>query len=170
MMRLYKGQVPLVAEEITRTLTRAGDLEVEVANVAEVEMDIQSVLNEYIRLDRELNSSAREIQSQNGGSFGRIKARLAKKKGVDIQDDPIGYIVNQIIDIFFHSRFVEEVFADDRALRKKLKPILEKYMEVQEQLDSEVRDKIKNLEEGSRDWEVEYEKAMARVKRSKNLE
>lgn len=170
-MRLYKGQVPVVAEEIARDLTRSGDLEVEQANIPEVEMDIQSVLNEYIRLDRELNNRVRDIQSAEGGSFGRIKSRLARRKGVeDIQDDPIGYIIDQLIDIFFHSHFVNEVFSDDRTLRKKMKPILEGHMKVQEELDEEVRDKIKNLEEGSRDWEVEYEKVMGRLKRTKNLE
>jgi len=170
-MRLYKGQVPVVAAEITRTLIDSEVLEVEPINIAEVEKDIESVLNEYIRLDREINTEAREIQTDQGGGFGRIKARLAKNKGVDeLQDDPVGYIIAQIIDIFFHSNFVEEVYADDRELRTTLKPMLEKYMKVQEELDTEVRDKIKNLEEGSRDWDVEYQKAMARIKRTKNLE
>lgn len=170
-MRLYRGQVPVVAAEITRTLTESEVLEVDPMNVVEVEKDIESVLNEYIRLDREINTEAREIQTEHGGGFGRIKARLAKNKGVDaIHDDPVGYIIAQIIDIFFHSNFVDEVYADDRELRTTLKPILEKYMKVQEELDTEVRDKIKNLEEGSRDWEVEYQKAMARIKRTKNLE
>ncbi len=169
-MRLYHGQVPAVAGELARTLSDSGDLEVEPANVPEVEMDIQSVLKEYIRLDRELSSRARDIQSSEGGSFHRIKGRLARRKGVDVHDDPIGYIIDQLIDIFFHSHFVNEVFADDRTLRKKMKPILESYMTVQDELDKEVRDKIKNLEEGSRDWEVEYEKVMERLKRTKNLE
>jgi hypothetical protein len=169
-MRLYHGQVPSVAHEIAVKLSGDEDLEVEPENVSEVEMDIQSVLKEYIRLDRELSSRARDIQSSEGGSFGRIKSRLARKKGVDVQEDPIGYIIDQLIDIFFHSHFVNEVFSDDRTLRRKMKPILDKYMNVQEELDEEVRDKIKNLEEGSRDWEVEYEKVMERLKRTKNLE
>lgn len=169
-MRLYHGQVGAVASEIARTLTKSGELEVEPKNVPEVEMDIQSVLKEYIRLDRELNDRTRDIQAAEGGSFSRIKSRLARRKGVDIHDDPIGYIIDQLIDIFFHSHFVNEVFADDRTLRKNMKPILERYMTVQEELDEEVRDKIKNLEEGSREWEVEYEKVMQRIKRKKNLE
>lgn len=169
-MRLYKGQVAAVAQEIAKELTDSGDLEVEPANVSEVQMDIESVLKEYIRLDRELSTEARDIQSAEGGSFGRIRSRLARRKNVDIVDDPIGYIIDQLIDIFFHSHFVNEVFAGDRDMRKKMKPILEKYMTVQEELDEEVRDKIKNLEEGSRDWEVEYEKVMKRLKRTKNLE
>lgn len=169
-MRLYHGQVSAVAGELARTLSNEEHLEIEPANLAEVEMDIESVLKEYIRLDRELSSQTRDIQSSEGGSFSRIKGRLARRKGVDIHDDPIGYIIDQLIDIFFHSHFVNEVFADDRTLRLTMKPILERYMTVQEELDEEVRDKIKNLEEGSREWEVEYEKVMGRLKRTKNLE
>ncbi len=169
-MRLYKGQVNLVANEIAKKLTDEGDLEVEPANVREVELDIQSVLKEYIRLDRDLSKQARDIQSAEGGSFGRHRSKLARQKGVDLFEDPMGYIIDQLIDIFFHSHFVNEVFSADRTLRKKIKPILEEYMTVQEELDEEARDKIKNLEEGSREWEVEYEKVMGRLKRNKNLE
>lgn len=169
-MRLYRGQVSAIAQDVARTLTESGDLEVEPGNIVEVERDVESVLNEYIRQDRELSTEARDLQASRGGSFGRIKSRLAKRKGLDIHEDPMGYVIAQIIDIFYHSPFVEEVFAGDRDLRIKLKPIIEKYTQIEEQLDSEVRDKIKNLQEGSREWEIEYEKAMARVKRTKKLD
>lgn len=169
-MRLYKGQIPAVARELAQKLIDDGDLEVQPENTEEVQKDIESVLKEYIRLDRELSDQARDVQSAEGGSFGRIKARLARRKGVDLHEDPIGYIIDQCIDIFFHSHFVDEVFSADRTLRKKMKPILEDYMSVQEELDEEVRDKIKNLEEGSREWDVEYKKVMERIKRKKDLE
>src|SRR5690554_7444126 len=79
-MRLYKGQVPVVAAEITRTLIDSEVLEVEPINIAEVEKDIESVLNEYIRLDREINTEAHEIQTDQSGGFGRIKTRLDTPK------------------------------------------------------------------------------------------
>ncbi|MFW5966660.1 MAG: DUF507 family protein [Persicimonas sp.] len=169
-MRLYKGQVTAVARDLAKKLIEEGDLEVQPNNVEEVEKDIESVLKEYIRLDRELSSEARDVQSRKGGNFGRIKAKLAERKGVELHDDPIGYIINQLIDIFFHSHFVDEVFVPDRTLRLHMKPILEDYMTVEEELDEEVRDKIKNLEEGSREWDVEYKKVMERIKRKKNLD
>ena len=149
-MRLYKGQIQMVSKDLLETLTEEGDLEVDPENESEVELDIQSVLKEYIRLDRELTNETKDVVAAEGGSFGRTKARLAEKKGVDIVDDPIGYIITQLIDIFFHSHFVNEVFATDRQLTVHMKPVLEEHMSMEEELDEEVRDKIKNLEEGTK--------------------
>lgn len=169
-MRLYGGQVPIIAEEILRALLRASELEVTPENVPEVELDIQSVMREFIRLDREITSKARETQSQFGGSLGRAKRQLAKEKGVEIGEDAGGYIITQLIETFLHSNFVEEVYAEDHEIRKRIKPILRRYMETEEQLDVEVRDKIKNIEEGSAAWDIEYQRAMGNLKRNKNLE
>ena len=172
-MRLYGGQVPVIAEEILRVLVRTGGLEVTEENVPEVELDIQSVLREYIRLDRELTDKARDSmrKAEQSQSIGRLKRQLAKEKNVQgIGDDAIGYIITQLIEAFLHSQFVEEVYDADNDLRKKMKPILRRHMSVDEQLDQEVRDKIKNMEEGSASWDVEYQKVMENIKRSKKLD
>lgn len=167
-MRLYSGQIPSVAQDILQVLDEE-DLEIIPENIPEVDQDIQSVLREYIRLDRELTDRARE-RSSGRGSIGREKRKLAKTKGVSIFEDPVGYIIDQLIETFFHSHFVEEVFSADRVLRRKISPVLKGYMNVQEELDLEVRDKIKNLEEGSASWDIEYQKAMGNLKRIKKLE
>ena len=171
-MRLYGGQVPVIAEEILRVLTRTGGLEVTDENMPEVELDIQSVLREYIRLDRELTDKARDTmrRADQSVSIGRVKRQLAKEKNVQIGDDAIGYIINQLIEAFLHSMYVEEVYDTDNDLRKKIKPILRRHMAVDEQLDREVRDKIKNIEEGSASWDVEYQKVMENMKRTKKLD
>ena len=54
------------------------------------------------------------------------------------------------------SRHIDEVFAEDAILRRKIKDICKKHMQVDEAIDQEVRDRIKNLEEGSQAWDVEY--------------
>ena len=170
-LRLYSGQIDVVAKELLQLLTEGGDLEVTPENLPEVQKDIQSVLREYIRLNRELMDLARDKAAENRRSnIGREKRKVAKEKGLDIFDDPVGYIINQLIETFFHSHFVDEVYALDRDLRRKMAPILKRHMSVEEELDEEVRDKIKNLEEGSQAWEIEYEKAMGKLKRTKNLE
>lgn len=170
-MRLYTGQVPAVAEDLLRNLLKGEFLEVLPENQEEVEQDIQSVLREYIRLDRELVEGARDQIAQRGrGSIGREKRHLAKMMGLSIADDPVGYITDQLIETFFHSHFVEEVFGADHDLRRCMTPILRGHMEVQQELDREVRDKIKNLEEGSAAWEIEYQKVMGSLKRTKKLE
>lgn len=170
-MRLYSGQVPAVAQDLLKTLIKEESLEITPENVPEVEEDIQSVLREFIRLDRELSDQARELIAERGrGSIGREKRKIAKQKGLDVFEDPVGYIISQLIETFFHSHFVEEVYGTDNDLRRLMAPVLRGHMEVQEELDLEVRDKIKNLEEGSQAWDIEYQKAMGNLKRVKKLE
>jgi len=49
-------------------------------------------------------------------------------------------------------------------LRRKIKDICKKHMQLDEAIDQEVRDRIKNLEEGSSAWEVEYAKVLEQIK------
>ena len=169
-MRLYSGQVALVAEEILRVLLKAEEIEVAPEDVPEVELDIQSVLKEYIRIDRLITSEARDRSAEFGGSLGRAKRQLAKEKGVEIGEDAPGYMINQLIETFMHSNFVEEIYGEDHDLRKRILPVLKRHMNMEEKLDREVRQKIKNLEEGSQSWDIEYQKVMGGLKRNKKLE
>lgn len=171
-MRLYGGQVAVIAEEVLRTLIRAGDLEIADEHVPEVELDIQSVLREYVRMDREITDRARDSVAKAGGSsnIGREKRKLAKEKGFEVGEEAIGYIIDQLIETFFHSQFVDEVYSPDTDLRRKIAPILRRHMSMDDELDREVRDKIKNIEEGSATWEIEYDRVLSNLKRNKKLE
>ena len=62
------------------------------------------------------------------------------------------------------SRHIEEVFADDTVMRRKIKDICKKHMSVDEAIDQEVRDRIKNLEEGTNAWDIEYNKVLEQIK------
>jgi len=42
-------------------------------------------------------------------------------------------------------------------------------MQLDEAIDQEVRDRIKNLEEGTQAWELEYKRAMDQIKRKHGL-
>ena len=58
---------------------------------------------------------------------------------------------------------------DLEELRKKITNILRKHMDVGGELDEEVRSKIKNLEEGTASFEIEYQRVMGELKRKKGL-
>jgi hypothetical protein len=62
------------------------------------------------------------------------------------------------------SKHIDEVFAEDNILRRKIKDICKKHMMVDETIDQEVRDRIKNLEEGTSAWDVEYAKVLDQIK------
>ena len=51
-MRLFRGKVELIAEDVITSLKASGDIEVE--NEPEARLDIESVLKEFLRLDKEV--------------------------------------------------------------------------------------------------------------------
>ena len=61
------------------------------------------------------------------------------------------------------------MFADDPTLRRLIKDVLKRHMGVDEELDAEVRQRIKNLEEGTATWELEYSRVMDQIKQKHGL-
>jgi uncharacterized protein len=169
-MRLYAAKVPGIAHELVRALADAGDIEVGQAD--EVELDVGAVLKEYIRVDRELSDKAKDVMETRKlpyGQFGKIKRALAEEKEFGLGEEALTWICNQLLETFMHSANVEEVYADDPTLRRRIKDVLKKHMEVDEELDAEVRQRIKNLEEGTATWELEYNRVMEQIKQKHGL-
>ena len=170
-MRLYAGKIPIISAEIIGVLTEGG--EIEVGDATEAQLDVQAVLREYLRRERDINEEAKDYLSRRGltySQFGKVKKMIAQQQEFGVGDETITYIIQQIIMAFENSNNFEEIYADDQTLTVKIRNILRKHMDLEEDLDNEVRDRIKNLEEGSRNWEVEYEKVMEQIRRKRGLE
>jgi len=169
-MKLFQSKVAPIAAELVRALGDAGDIELE--SVSEAELDVQSVLKEYIRVDRELTDKAKDAVEKRGlpyGEFTKVKRRLAEEKEFGLGEESLNWICTQLQETFMHSPHVAEVFADDATLRRRMREILKKHMSVDEELDAEVRQRIKNLQEGTATWETEYAKTMDQIKRKHGL-
>ncbi|HKA89388.1 MAG TPA: DUF507 family protein [Haliangiales bacterium] len=169
-MRLYSTKVPALAAEIVRTLIAEQAIEVE--NAGEVELDVAAILKEYVRVDRELSDKAKDVMEKRGlayGQFSKIKRSLAEEKDFGLGEEGLTWICNQLLEMFMHSANVDEVFADDPTLRRLIKDVLKKHMGVDEELDAEVRQRIKNLEEGTASWELEYSRVMDQIKQKHGL-
>ena len=68
-----------------------------------------------------------------------------------------------------HSRNIEEVFAEDHEMRKKITDAMRKYLGIDEEIDREARGRLKNLREGSAEWDIEYEKIVGQLKRARGI-
>ena len=172
-MKLYQGRIPQIAKDILEALTREEDIEVLPEEMAEVELDIGSVLKEYIRVEREITDRARDTIASRDlpyNQLSKIKGQLALERGFGINDEAVDYITSQIIEVLLHTVHVEEVYAEDHDLRRKMRPVLRRQMEVDTELDHEVRRRIKNLQEGTSTWETEYQKVMEDLKRNRKLD
>jgi hypothetical protein len=155
-MRLYAGKIPVIAGEIVKDL-----------------VDGEAVLKEYLRLEREVTEKAKDLLQKRNlpyEHFGKIKRQMANEKSFGLGDEGLDWITTQVIESFMQSPHVEEVFSDDATLRKRMTDILKKHMQIDDEIDAEVRRRIKNLEEGTATWEVEYQKALDQIKKNRRLD
>ena len=170
-MKLYTGKIPTIAADIIKVFADAGDIEV--SDVKEATLDIESVLKEYIRQDREITDRAKDELEKRKLPFDqlqKVRRSMAEERDFGIGDEAITWICSQVMETFMHSQHVDEVYADDATLRRKLREVLKRHMAVDEELDQEVRQRIKNLVEGTATWEIEYAKVMDQMKRKHGLQ
>jgi hypothetical protein len=171
-MRIYRGKIKPIAEEIVNGLVKDEDIEVPAEQVAEVVLDVEAIIKEYLRMEEEIASQAREMIQKRGISyteFGKLKRMIAEEKGFEMGDKAIIWITNQIIESFMYNNRVEEVYTEDRDLRQKIAKVFDTQLGIAEEVDREVRDKIKHLEEGSPEWDIEYQKLYRGIARRKGL-
>jgi len=169
-MRLYGGKVGTIASEIVRCLTEARAIESE--HPHEVELDIESVLSNYVRTEKEAADKAKDLIVARGLStvdFARMKKLLAEQQGIKVGDETIDYLLDQILEILMHSANVDEIFDEDVELRRRMAPILKRHMAMDDEIDKEARTRLKHVQEGTRSWEIEYARVMEEIKRRKGL-
>jgi uncharacterized protein len=171
-MRIYRGKIRPIAEDILNELIAGNDIEVGEDERAEVVLDVEAIIKEYLRMEEEISGQARELLQKRGASyteFGKIKRMLAEEKDFEMGDKALAWIANQIIECFLINSRVTEVYTDDYQLRKKIIQIFSRHLGMEEQVDKEVRDRIKHLTENSPEWEIEYQKLYKQIARRKGL-
>lgn len=169
-MRLYANKIPDVASSCSRALLAAGDIEAE--QPREVEADIASVLTQYLNAERDVNEKTKDLLERTGRGqqdFSRVRVQIAETNGIKVGDDALDYLLDQIIQMLHHSSNVDEIFAEDVDMRRKVRDVLRKQVFVDDDLDAEVRSQIRNVQEGGRVWDIEYARVLEQVKRRRGL-
>jgi hypothetical protein len=169
-MRLHSAKVPQIAAEMVKSLVSGGDIETEASK--EVELDVQAVLNQYVRDEHEISEQAKSLLAARGlpqTDYARIRKLVADERKVKLGDDAIDYLLDQLIEMLMHSANVDEIFAEDYQMRKKLREPLRRQLTEEDELQTEVRNQLKHVKEGSQVWEVEYRRMMEEIKRRKGL-
>jgi len=171
-MKLYPKIIPAIARDVVASLMQEGDVEVETMRVADAEMDMAAILKEYLAAEERVNQATREALERRGydhSRFNQVKREMADVRGFKMGDEGIDYIINQMIEFLLISRNVEEVFAEDHSIRKKIYQVFKKHLDVDEDIDREARARLKHLSEGTQAWEVEYQKTVEQIRRNKGL-
>ena len=99
-----------------------------------------------------------------------MREQIADSKGIKVGDETLDYLLDQVVEMFGHSRNVDEIYAQDVELRRKMGPIFKKHMGEDDKLDAEVRAQIRHVKEGTRDWDIEYSRQAEIIKRKRGLQ
>jgi len=162
----------VIGAEIIKALVDAG--EISVSDRAEAELDVQAVLKEYLRLEREITDKAKDLLQKRNlpyEQFGRVKPLpgqreelRTRRRGTGVDDRTDHRVVHAIHALWMRSS------PTTPACENAMVDILKKHMLVDDEIDAEVRRRIKNLEEGTATWEVEYQKALEQIKKNRRLD
>lgn len=169
-MRIPKARVPQVAAQILQSLIQHKDVETE--NPNEVQLDIEAVLNQYVRDEQEITEKARDTIAKRGlpsSQLSRVKQQLAEQRQLKIGEEAVDYLVDQLIEFLMHSHNVDEIYAPDHRLRRLIREPLRQVGDAEGALRDEVRAQMKHVKEGTAVWEVEYQRIMEDVRRRKGL-
>jgi hypothetical protein len=94
---------------------------------------------------------------------------IAQERGIKLGDEAIDYVLDQLVEMLMHSQNVEEIYADDITLRRKMRDPLRKHAQIDDEVQAEVRNQLKHVKEGSALWEVEYQRMLDDIRRRKGL-
>lgn len=171
-MALYRKVIPKIARDIIRTLNSEEAIEVEESRFSEAELDLAAVMVGYIDADEEISREAADTLIRLGmpkDRFAQMKERFAERKGIKIGEDGLEYLLGQLLEALFQSKNIEEIYAEDNELRRIIKECMNKSLKVSEEVEQEARSRLKNIKEGTAEWDIEYPRMVAQVKRQKGL-
>ena len=169
-MRLHSAKVPQIAAEMVSALLSGGDVESE--SPKEVGLDVQSVLNQYIKDEQEVSEQAKDMLSARSlpqTEYNRIRKLVAEERKIKLGEDAIDYLLDQLIEMLMHSANVDEIFAEDYVLRRKMRDPLRRQFVEDEEIETQVRGQLKHVQEGTAGWEVDVRRMMEEIKRRKGL-
>ena len=169
-MRLNPGRLPELAKDLLRAMIKDGAVELANDRIQEGEMDIEWVLREYHRQEREIHEQAKDIlaaRQLDYSNLKKVKSQLASQRGLEIDEDGYRYLIDQITEMLFHSNNVEEVYADDNDLRRRLLPVLKKYISDEDAIEEQARARLKNLNEGTVTWDIEIARQISEIRRER---
>lgn len=171
-MRLYRKVIPKIAREIIAQLNTKEMIEAEDGKLNEAELDLAAVMVEHLNAEDRIVKEAREaLQKRNMGAdrFPQMIKAVAEARNVKIGMEGLEDLLNQLLEALFASKNIAEVYAEDNNLRLSIKEIMDKYLSVSEEIDQEARRRLKNVREGTPEWEIEYPRMVAQLKRQKGL-
>ena len=171
-MKLYRAKIPAIAKEVLVALTQDGDIEIDADNLEEAEKDLVAIMEEFRRRDMALRDLVRDHMADRRipySEYGRTRKRMADETSHPVGDDIERFLARQFTESMMISRFVDEVYEEDKTIYKKVLGVLRSNDVDEGEIREEAMTKIKNVRQGTVDYEIALQDAMREVRRRRGL-
>lgn len=171
-MKLYKGKILVIAQEVVLSLTEKEMIEVLPEKRSEAEDDLKSIMTDYLRRERQLRSEIKDHMAEwkiPYDRMGEILREKSKEANHPLGDKIMPYLANQFLQMFMNSPSVEEVFSEDSEMKAEIFAVLKKHNIDERELREEAISKLKNLNEDSMEFQIQFPKALQEVRRKRGL-
>ena len=171
-MRLYRARVPAIAQAVLERLINEGDIDVSLENRPEAEKDLVAIMETFIRRDLELRDAVKDTMARRNipyERYSKVRSEIAESWGHPSGDSVRKFLSRQFSENFMMSNFIDEVYSDDDTLFRKTIDTLKKFDVDERALRTEARERVKNIAEGTVDFEIAFAQALKEVKRRHGL-
>ncbi|MEZ4234883.1 MAG: DUF507 family protein [Myxococcota bacterium] len=172
-MKLYRAKIPVIAKATIERLVADGDIELQPGAREEAERDLIAIMEEYSRRDNELRDRCRDLMASHNipySEFGRTRKRLADEMGHPLGDDVERFLVRQFIENLMISPHIVEVYGeDDKLIYRKVMEILKSNDVDEGDIRQEALSRMKNVQEGTVEYELALQEQMRQVRKRRGL-
>lgn len=169
-MALYRKVIPQIARDILKNLRAKSAIEVDDGRMNEAELDLAAVMVAYQNTEEKISQEASDTLARlkmPKERFAQMKQKFAEKYNVKIGEEGIEFLISQLLEALFASKNIEEIYAQDSEIRKVIKECMEKALNISQEIEKEAKARLKNIKEGTPEWDIEYPRMVAAVKRQK---
>ncbi len=171
-MRLYRTRIPVISNGVIKRLCEDGDIDVELEDRPEAEQDLIAIMETFLSRDLDLRDAVKDTMSSRAipyDRYSKVRSEIAEEWGHPTGESVKKYLSRQFVENFMMSNFVQEVYADDEALFRKTLDIIRSFDVDERALRDEARTLIKNVSEGTVDYEIAFAQALKETKRRHGL-
>lgn len=171
-MKLYRSRIGTIARAVYDRLVNEGDLEVPAESREEAEQDLVAIMDSYLRRDMDLREAVREEMEKKAvpyDQYGKTRGEVADRWSHPVGDDVERFLARQFVENFMISKFVEEVYAEDREIYKKILDVMKAHDVDERALRAEAEERIKNIPEGSVERQDALNRALKEVRKRHGL-
>lgn len=166
-MKIYRKVIPKIAKDSLRALLASQAIDVEDGKRDEAELDLAGVIVRYLNdVDRVSNDATEAIQRHelDISQLSQVKVSIAKTRKVPLGSEALEHVLTGMVGALYDSRYIEEIYLEDHEVQKIIQDAMGKYLGVDAELDREVRGRLKNLREGTSEWELEYNRLIDQIR------